>query len=138
MIRDLVEKSRSFRGYDESRRVTREELLELQHHATMSIVYKVENTQTKYCFATKIGEILMAGIPLITTDYGEQNYYLKDKENAYIVEAGKEDSLSETIKYVLSHQLESKRVGEQGKAVAQNDFNPLQQGEKLYKFFVSL
>lgn len=117
---------------------TREELLELQHHATMSIVYKVENTQTKYCFATKIGEILMAGIPLITTDYGEQNYYLKDKENAYIVEAGKEDSLSETIKYVLSHQLESKRVGEQGKAVAQNDFNPLQQGEKLYKFFVSL
>ena len=29
MIRDLVVKSRSFRGYDESRRVTREELLEL-------------------------------------------------------------------------------------------------------------
>ena len=29
MIRDLVVKSRSFRGYDESRRVTRDELLEL-------------------------------------------------------------------------------------------------------------
>ena len=117
---------------------TREELLALQYHANLSIVYKVENIQTKYCFATKIGEILMAGIPLITTDYGEQNYYLKDKDNAYIVKTGDEICLSETIKEILLHQQESKQVGEKGKAVALNDFSPILQGKKLYDYFMSL
>lgn len=117
---------------------TREELLELQHHATMSIVYKVENTQTKYCFATKIGEILMAGIPLITTNVGEQVYYLHNRESAYIVSPGDEKELSEAIDYVLSHPVQTKQLGLKGKDVAKNDFNPIQQGKKLYEFFINL
>ncbi len=36
MIRDLVEKSRSYRGYDESRQVTREELVELVECARLT------------------------------------------------------------------------------------------------------
>lgn len=117
---------------------SREELLNIQHHAAMSIVYKVENTQTKYCFATKIGEILMAGVPLITTDFGEQNYYLHNGESAYVVSAGNEKELAETIGYVLSHPEQTKQVGMNGKTVAMIDFNPISQGKKLYDFFNSL
>lgn len=82
--------------------MTREELLNLQHHAAMSVVYKVKNIQTKYCFATKIGEVLMAGVPLITTSIGEHNFYLSNNNNAFIVDS--EEELAEAICYVLDHK----------------------------------
>lgn len=117
---------------------TRDDLLNLQRHASMSIVYKVDNIQTRYCFATKIGEILMAGVPLITTNEGEQGYYLKDKESAYIVNSGDVLELSHAIRRVISNSKEAKSVGENGKLVAKTSFNPILQGEELYKFFLKL
>lgn len=115
---------------------TREELLNLQHHASMSIVYKVKNIQTQYCFATKIGEVLMAGIPLITTSVGEQKYYLSDKKNAYIV--NNDEELAKTIEYVLTHSENAKQVGQNGREVALTDFSPIIQGKKLYDFFIEI
>lgn len=115
---------------------TREELLNLQHHASMSIVYKVENIQTQYCFATKIGEVLMAGIPLITTSVGEQKYYLSDKENAYIV--NDDEELAKAIESVLTHNENAKQIGQKGKDVAMTDFSPTIQGKKLYNFFIDI
>jgi glycosyltransferase involved in cell wall biosynthesis len=117
---------------------SREELLNIQHHATMSIVYKVDNIQTRFCFATKIGEILMAGVPLVTTDVSEQKHYLHDKESAFIVKAEDELELSQAIHYVLAHPEEARQVGLKGREIAQTDFNPIDQGEKLKKFFDSL
>lgn len=114
----------------------REELLNLQHHAAMSVVYKVKNIQTKYCFATKIGEVLMAGVPLITTSIGEHNFYLSNNNNAFIVDS--EEELAEAICYVLDHKEQAKEVGLKGKAVAMRDFNPSIQGMKLYDFFASV
>lgn len=114
----------------------REELLSLQHHAAMSIVYKVENIQTQYCFATKIGEILMAGIPLITTGVGEQNYYLSDKENAFVV--NNDEELAGAIDYILANSEYAKQIGYKGKVVAMTDFSPSLQGKKLYDFFIDI
>lgn len=115
---------------------TREDLIELQHHASMSIVYKVENIQTQYCFATKIGEVLMAGIPLITTNIGEQKYYLTNNENAYIV--NNDEELAKVIESVLIHNENAKQIGQKGKEVAMTDFSPTIQGKKLYDFFLDI
>ena len=117
---------------------TRKELLNLLHHATMSIVYKVDNIQTRYCFATKIGEILMEGVPLISTNVGEQKFYLRNKENAFIVNTNDEKELAETIHFVLSHPDVAKLVGDTGRSLALSEFNPIYQGKKLNEFFLSL
>ena len=53
MIRDLVVKSRSFRGYDESRRVTRDELLELVEVPKNHLLY-LQGEKTKYIFRYRI------------------------------------------------------------------------------------
>lgn len=117
---------------------SRNELLGLQKNAKMSIVYKVDNIQTRYCFATKIGELLIAGVPLITTDVGEQEYYLKNEESAIIVKARDEYALSRAIHFLLENPERARQVGAKGKNVAQTDFNPIVQGMKLKLFFDSL
>lgn len=116
----------------------RKELLRLQHFATMSIVYKVDNLRTKYCFATKIGEILIASVPLITTNATENKYYFRDRINAYLVEPKNIEQLSSTIKHVLIHSEEREKVAQLGRNLALTEFNPEYQGQRLSVFFHSL
>lgn len=115
--------------------IDREELLNLQNFASMSIVYKVPNIRTNYCFATKIGEILMAGVPLVTTNATENKYFFKDKINAFLVEPLDIDGLARTIKYVLDNPEESKVVASHGQQIALHELNPDYQGKLLVNFF---
>lgn len=116
----------------------RERLAKLQHFAAMSIVYRYDNIQTRYGFSTKIGEFLMSGAPLITTNVGEQVYYLKDRENAFVVEPYDIHQLAMTMGYIMNNPKESKLIGLQGKKIAQEIFNPEYQGERLLGFFKTL
>lgn len=52
-----------------------------QENAYMAIIYKEDNLQNQFCFATKIGEYLRAGLLLLISKTGEQVYYLKDNES---------------------------------------------------------
>lgn len=117
---------------------SRDEVLSLQKNASMSIVYKMENIQTKYCFATKIGEILMAGVPLIATNATEQRHYLRHRENAMLVEPGDIKGLADIIHYVLTHKEKARIIGIRGRQLAETEFNPTLQGKKLYEFFKKL
>lgn len=116
----------------------RERLTNLQHFAAMSIVYRFDNLQTRYGFSTKIGEFLMSGAPLITTNVGEQEYYLKDRENAFVVEPYDIHQLAITMGYIMNNPEESRAVGLRGRKLAQDVFNPIHQGERLMEFFKKL
>lgn len=52
-----------------------QKLMEYTKGASLFIIYKNENIQNKYCFATKLGEYLLSGNPVITTDVGEAMYF---------------------------------------------------------------
>lgn len=114
------------------------ELNRLQHFAAMTIIYKSDNLQTRNCFPTKLGEMLMNGVPVITTTVGDSNLYLKNGESAYIFEPDDEDTLVKYIKYILDHPQEAHKIGQEGKKVAEHDFNPIIQGKRLSLFFYSL
>lgn len=118
--------------------VSTEEITNLQRHAAMTIIYKSDNLQTRNCFPTKLGEMLICGIPVITTTVGDANIYLEDGKSAFIIEPNDEDSLVKYIKFILDHPIEAKRVGEKGKEVAQKYFSPIYQGERLSNFYKSL
>lgn len=116
----------------------RERLAYLQRFASMSIVYRFDNIQTRYGFSTKIGEFLMSGAPLITTNVGEQVYYLKDRENAFVVEPYDTHQLAKTMGYIMNHPEESRVIGLRGRKLAQDVFSPEYQGERLLEFFKKL
>lgn len=118
--------------------VDRNTLYTLQHYASASIIYKTENTQTKYCFATKIGEVLIQGVPVITTSVGEAKNYITDGLNGYIVEAGNINQLSEKIAYVIDNPNQVQTVGHNGRQLALDEFSYLKNGKRLKEYFESL
>ena len=115
-----------------------EKLSTLQRNASLSIVYRYDNIQTRNGFSTKMGEVLMAGAPLITTPIGGHAKYLQNGKNAFIVEPGNVKALTDAICYILTNPEKAKEVAKEGKNLATNVFNPIYQGKKLYEFFQNL
>jgi len=102
--------------------------------SSLMIINKLDNQQNNYCFATKLGEYLLSGKPVITTSIGEASNYLMDNVSAYIVEPGNIQLLSDKIISVLNDQEQSSIVGENGRNVALKDFSYNYQGKRLVKF----
>lgn len=134
MIRELgIENSVDLLGMISTKRV-----IQLQRHATMTIIYKSDNLQTRNCFPTKLGELLICGIPVITTTVGDANFYLKNAQSAFIIEPDDEDTLVDYIKFIINNPNRAKEIGMAGKTIAQKHFDPLYQGKRLSEFYKSL
>ena len=118
--------------------VSMEKVTDLQHYAALSIIYKSENLQTKYCFPTKLGEMLVSGVPVVATSVGEANYYLKNMENAYVVKPFDVDELADTIKHIFTNLDEGKSIGLHGRELALDAFSPIKHGARLKFFFETL
>ena len=119
-----------FLGY-----LSNEDLMQYIKGASLFIIYKNDNIQNRYCFATKLGEYLLSANPVITTGVGEAANYLKDGVNAYIVEAGNLVELKNAIGYAILHQAESNSIGKVGSECAKNNFCITSQCLKLKEFF---
>ena len=114
--------------------VSDEEILRLQHFAAFSIIYKSDNLQTRNCFPTKLGEMLMSQVPVITTTVGETRQYLESDISAYLFDENDEAQLVGFMQEILTDPQAAKHIAERGQAVAQTAFNPIVQGERLSKF----
>lgn len=110
----------------------------LQHFAAMTIIYKSDNLQTRNCFSTKLGEMLISGVPVITTTIGESSLYLETGKSALLFEPDDEDMLVSYIHTVLSDADYARNIGLNGMLVARKQFNPVYQGERLHLFFIDL
>lgn len=118
--------------------IDNDRVFRLQYFAAMTIIYKSNNLQTRNCFPTKLGEMLICGTPVITTTVGDANLYLKNEKNAFIIKPDDEKSLVEYIKYILNNPIEARKIGLEGKKVALTSFNPEYQGKRLSDFFNEL
>ena len=114
------------------------ELLEYEKGASLFIINKLDNLQNKYCFATKIGEYLLTGNPVLITNIGETNQYLTNRHSAYIVEHNNILQMADTIIYALTHSKESKEIGFKGRQVAKKSFTVASQSNSLKLFFEEL
>jgi glycosyltransferase involved in cell wall biosynthesis len=127
-----IEDRVKFLGYLET-----EELRRYQRHCDLCIINKYKTIQNKYCFSTKLGEYLAFARPVIITNVGEAMNYLKDGENAYIVEPNDTDSIANKILDILNHPDEAVTIGKAGQEVAKNVFNCDIQAQRLITFFQS-
>lgn len=114
--------------------VSVEQVAILQHFASLTIIYKSDNLQTRNCFPTKLGEMLMSGIPVITTTVGDANMYLKNGESAFIFSPDDEHSLILYMHDLLVDKTKSIMMGNKGKEIALKYFNPYFQGRRIHDF----
>lgn len=118
-----------FTGY-----LTNNELKEYMHNASLAIINKIDSIQNYYCFPTKLGEYLDAGIPVITTNVGEAVNYLKHNVNACIVEAGNPQLIADKIVELFENNEKRLSIAQSGKALTKKEFNYLYQAKRIIQF----
>lgn len=114
--------------------ISDEDIIRLQHFAALTIIYKSDNLQTRNCFPTKLGEMLMSYVPVITTTVGDAKLYLESGVSAFLFDENNETQLVNQIKEIISKPQESNRVAKRGHDVALDSFDPISQGKRLSDF----
>lgn len=118
--------------------LSKKELDELRNSCTLAVINKPSNWQNDYNFATKLGELMLAGIPVIASPTGEMGKYLRDNENAFIVPANDTDAIAEKILFILKNPDTANRVGHNGKNFALKEFNFIYYSDRLTTFFKTI
>ncbi len=85
-------------------------------------VPRVNSEYANAGFPFKLGEFLASGKPIIVSDVGDINQYLKDKVNAIIIKAQSEQEICKAISLLIDDPSLRKKIGTEGKVVAISNF----------------
>ena len=96
------------------------------------------NVQAAYGFPTKLGEYLLTGNPVVVTRVGELDDFLKDKESCLFAQPNSVEDFADQLLWVLANPNEGKRIGENGKKVAERCFNCSVEAQKIVKVLKEL
>lgn len=77
------------------------------------------------------------GLPLISTDVGQNNEICQHNKNGFLVRLNDIGGLSQCILKLSNKPNLCKKMGQESKNVAQNNFNIQKQGEKYYQLYKS-
>ena len=129
-LQDLV----TFHNY-----LSADELHQKLESCYMVVINKPNNIRNKYNFSTKLGECMGYGIPIITTAYGDSAMFLKNHNNALIIE----DSSDSDQIAVLMHTLHSdkelaKQIGIEARKTAEKEFHYSNFSKPLQDYFLAL
>ena len=113
--------------------VSPEEMPLLLKKSKILALARPDNEQAKYGFATKVGEYLLTERPVVITDVGDFNLFLKDKVDVIMAKPDDSDNFAEKLSWVADHYIESEIIGKEGRKTALKLFNPEIETEKIYK-----
>lgn len=114
--------------------INKEEIPAFLINADFLVLPRPYSKQAEGGFPTKLGEYLATGNPVCATTVGEIPDYLVDGESVYFAEPGSVDSFANAMRRVLSNPQEAKRIGANGRKVAEKYFNKDIQAKVLYDF----
>jgi len=107
-------------------------------NADLLVLPRPDSKQAQGGFPTKLGEYLATGKPVCATTVGELPDYLTDSESVFFAQPGSVESFADAMRRALSDPENAKRVGLNGKNVAQMEFNKDVQAKKLHQFLLDL
>lgn len=110
-------------------------LRQYQKSCTMMIIYKYDTVQNKYCFSTKLGEYLSFAKPVILTNIGEATNYMKDGQNAFVVNWEDVGAIADNIAKIIINPEMAKHIGEMGKLTCVRDFDYQVHTRRMIDFF---
>ena len=115
------------------RKVIEENILK----ATILVLPRPDSIQAQNGFPTKLGEYLATGNPVIATSVGEIPYYLEDNKSVFMATPGDKKSLATNFLKIIEDYPNALKVGEQGRKVAEENFNSNIQSQKVIEFVES-
>ena len=103
-------------------------------NAEVCALARPDNEQARYGFATKMGEYLLSGNPVVVTKVGDFPLFLKDGESALLADADDVNSFANKVDWCLTNVEEAKKIGARGKQVAYKYFNYITETKKIVDF----
>lgn len=113
-------------------------LLAYQQHCDLVVINKMRTEQNMYNFATKLGEYLAMGKPIITTPVGEAAKYLQDNVHCFYVRDTGPDAIAKSIVDVLQDKEACKRMGKAAHKLAREQFDYGSNAQRIADYFVLL
>lgn len=117
---------------------SRDEIPNIIMNAQLLVLPRPDTHQAQGGFPTKLGEYLATGRPVCATSVGEIPDYLTDDESVFFADPGSADSFANAMKKALSNPEKAKRIGANGRKVAEKHFNKDIQARLLYDFLKDL
>jgi len=115
-----------------------ETLFAYQLYCNMVVINKVDCLQNKYNFATRLGEYLALGKPVITTEIGEVKNYLQNNVSCLFIDPDNPDEIVAAILRLLNDPDFSKKLGNAGKRIAKEKFDYKANSKILSNFFADV
>lgn len=112
------------------------ELIQKYKSAHALLIPLRETIQDQARFPHKIAEYLASGRPIITNNWGEVSFYLKNKENALVAEKYDVESYSELMSFSIANRIEIDKMGFQGQLLCKEKFDYKNYGDKLSNFIL--
>ena len=82
------------------------------------LLNRINTPYANYGFATKLGEYMATGRPVISTDISDVSFYLKDREHIRVISPNKAEVLAEAIVERYNNYEEYDKMGQNGKEKA--------------------
>lgn len=107
-------------------------------NAHLMVLPRPDSKQAQGGFPTKLGEYLATGNPVCATRVGELPDYLVDDESVFFADPGSVNSFAHAMQKALENPELAKKVGSNGREVAELHFNKDTQAKILYDFLKTL
>lgn len=103
-------------------------------NAKILALSRPDSEQARGGFPTKLGEYLATGNPVVVTSVGEIPIYIKHMETALLCNPGDIKDFAQKLDWVLRNYSQAKKIGLQGRKVAEKVFNANVQAKSLAEF----
>ena len=114
--------------------LNREQIPSFICNASVLALSRPDSHQAQGGFPTKLGEYLATGNPVCVTKVGEISDYLEDNVSAFMAAPGDVDSFADALDRALRDETNAKRIGANGRKVAEENFDAKKQAERLALF----
>lgn len=120
------------------RQYSREKIPAIIRNADLLVLPRPDSHQARGGFPTKLGEYLASGVPVCATRVGEIPDYLQDGESVFFAEPGSVESFADALRRALRDPHAARRIGANGRKVAETYFNKDSQARRLHDFLQEL
>ena len=113
--------------------VSADDMPQILKNAEVLALDRPDNIQAKYGFPTKLGEYLLTGNPVVITSVGDIPLFLRDGYSVLLAEPNSPNSFSAKLNWALENPDKSHRIGEEGRKIAELEFDSQTETNKIIK-----
>lgn len=118
--------------------IDKKEVVDIISSASVLALARRRTRQNDAAFPTKLGEYLATGNPVVVSKTGEISDFLLDGVHAYLAEPGNPEDFAGKLSMAAENKKLARRIGENGRGLAETTFNYKNHSERLNDFLSSL